>query len=321
MDNKIYDVIIVGAGISGISAARLLHSKGYDVLLLDKGRGIGGRMATRRVNVDGEDVYYDYGVQSFSVKLTPVKDILHSTKIDRSMTLWPYEKTINCLYIRGGIRLMPKILAKDLKILKAAKVESINYYHDWEIITEAGDTFHSRYVIVTAPAPQSLELINSGNAQLSNSQLFKLDSITYTSNLVILIRLNDRVDLTTRKPESDIIEIIVNNEDKGIKQKFQTLTVIFKSGYSSKFYNKPEIEHLWNFLEEFKEIRRDNVAEFNVHRWKYSQPENYIEREAFIKGKSGIYLCGDYFFGNNCSNVELAIYSGLEAANDIIKNF
>ena len=41
------DVVIVGGGIAGLVAARELVASGLRVIVLEKGRGVGGRMATR----------------------------------------------------------------------------------------------------------------------------------------------------------------------------------------------------------------------------------------------------------------------------------
>ena len=60
----IRDVLIVGAGLCGLKAAGDLHQAGRRVLVLDKGRGVGGRAATRRW--DGARV--DHGAQFFTVR-------------------------------------------------------------------------------------------------------------------------------------------------------------------------------------------------------------------------------------------------------------
>ena len=57
--DSIADVLIVGAGMSGMAAASDLVRAGRKVLVVDKGRGIGGRMATRRVG----DAVFDHGAQ------------------------------------------------------------------------------------------------------------------------------------------------------------------------------------------------------------------------------------------------------------------
>ena len=42
------DIVVIGAGMSGIACARVLRAAGLPVRLIDKARGVGGRMATRR---------------------------------------------------------------------------------------------------------------------------------------------------------------------------------------------------------------------------------------------------------------------------------
>lgn len=56
-------VVVVGAGISGVAAARTLADAGLPVVVLDRGRAIGGRMASRRT--DGRVV--DTGASYFTV--------------------------------------------------------------------------------------------------------------------------------------------------------------------------------------------------------------------------------------------------------------
>ncbi|MFM7290648.1 MAG: FAD-dependent oxidoreductase, partial [Planctomycetia bacterium] len=58
------DVVVVGAGIAGLAAATELVAGGRRVVVLEKSRGVGGRMASRRV---GEAVC-DHGAQFFTVR-------------------------------------------------------------------------------------------------------------------------------------------------------------------------------------------------------------------------------------------------------------
>ena len=44
IQNKLYDVLIIGAGMAGLSAAKVLEAQGLSVALVDKGRGLGGRL-------------------------------------------------------------------------------------------------------------------------------------------------------------------------------------------------------------------------------------------------------------------------------------
>ena len=57
-------VAVVGAGLAGLNAARILEDQGHAVVVVEKARGPGGRMATRR---DG-DWRFDHGAQYFTAR-------------------------------------------------------------------------------------------------------------------------------------------------------------------------------------------------------------------------------------------------------------
>lgn len=59
-----WDAVVVGAGIAGLSAARELVAAGLRVIVFDKGRGLGGRIATRRIG----SAVCDHGAQFFTVR-------------------------------------------------------------------------------------------------------------------------------------------------------------------------------------------------------------------------------------------------------------
>jgi predicted NAD/FAD-dependent oxidoreductase len=48
-------ILVIGAGLAGLTAARRLQDRGHTVVVVDKGRAPGGRMATRRILDDEAD--------------------------------------------------------------------------------------------------------------------------------------------------------------------------------------------------------------------------------------------------------------------------
>ena len=60
-------VAIIGAGLAGATTARTLVDAGADVVVFDKSRGVGGRMATRRAPHDAA-VTFDHGAQYFTAR-------------------------------------------------------------------------------------------------------------------------------------------------------------------------------------------------------------------------------------------------------------
>jgi UDP-galactopyranose mutase len=78
-------VIIVGAGISGLSAAKNLHNKGFDVTILEAKDYVGGRIKTE--TVQGEK--FELGASWIhGDKNNPVADILKQEGKELTPTSW-----------------------------------------------------------------------------------------------------------------------------------------------------------------------------------------------------------------------------------------
>ena len=81
MQNK--KIAIIGAGISGLTVAKEL-SKLNEVTIFDKSRGVGGRMATKRI----DDYHFDHGAQFFTAKSQEFKEFCNKAKNDKIIEEW-----------------------------------------------------------------------------------------------------------------------------------------------------------------------------------------------------------------------------------------
>ena len=86
---KTRTIAIVGAGIAGLSCADRLAAAGHAVRLFDKGRGPGGRMSTRRVDMGGEPVGFDHGAQYFTARDEEFLEQVLRWEADGLVARWP----------------------------------------------------------------------------------------------------------------------------------------------------------------------------------------------------------------------------------------
>ena len=113
------DVLIIGAGIAGLLCAAKLQAAGRSVQLLDKGRGVGGRMSTRRK--DGGR--FDHGAQYFTCRSPLVQPYIDSWLKQGVIKEWfrqlPGDSNAagHARYCGvNGMSDVPKALARDLTV-------------------------------------------------------------------------------------------------------------------------------------------------------------------------------------------------------------
>lgn len=77
-------VAIVGAGLAGLVVAARLKQAGFDVAMFDKGRFVGGRLASR----DRDHNQFDYGAQYFTIKDQIFRDFIEPLRQTSVVQSW-----------------------------------------------------------------------------------------------------------------------------------------------------------------------------------------------------------------------------------------
>ena len=148
--------LIIGAGMSGLTAAGALQRQGWAVILLDKGRGAGGRMATRRIGGSR----FDHGAQFFTVRDDRFREAVARWESDRVVAPW-FTESGHVRYLgMDGMNGLAKYLVEPFEVRTETQIRSVDFRRDgWCAVTDAGDAFHADALVLTAPAPQSAAML------------------------------------------------------------------------------------------------------------------------------------------------------------------
>lgn len=186
------DVLVIGAGIAGLIAAGELQRAGRRVLVLDKGRGVGGRLASRRI--DGAT--FDHGAQFITTRDPRFAAVLEQGRQNGAMEEW-------CRGFAGGadvharwrgkpaMSAVAKHLAAGLDLLLETPVAALRPAgNQWSAETTTGRTFTADAVVLTPPVPQSLALLDAGGIILALEMRMRLAAIEYERCLAIMAVLD-----------------------------------------------------------------------------------------------------------------------------------
>ncbi|RFF28663.1 MULTISPECIES: NAD(P)/FAD-dependent oxidoreductase [unclassified Wenzhouxiangella] len=168
------DVIVIGAGWSGLTAAARLASSGRSVAVVEKSRGPGGRSATRRE----EGFIFDHGAQYLTAR---------SDAFSRQVEAWtgagllaPWTPSLTVFGKRpdhagesparrwvgvGGMNAVLHRLAGGLDCRWGWRAESIEFdRQSWRVRSTDGQLLEACSLLVTAPPAQSSALLGPEHA-------------------------------------------------------------------------------------------------------------------------------------------------------------
>jgi renalase len=300
--------IIIGAGISGLSAAQILTQKGHTVTVLDKGRGVGGRMSTRAI----DNAKADHGAQYFSVKTPEFQEFISSLQSKNITAAWYLAQRENVRYVGAkGMNTIPKYMASDVDVRVNEKVILIE---NNTIKTEPGNSYSFDNLIITMPIPQVLDLFENSKITFSEKDKTVLDSIHYEPCIAVMAVLKEQTQILSGGIilENQPVAWIADNFQKGITET-PTVTLHTSAEFSEKHFDddlKRVGEEMLSSVNQY--VKPENILSFQTHRWKFSNATKRYSEPFYQIENHNIFLAGDGF---GIGNVEGAFLSGYYLGN------
>ncbi|MFP4204196.1 MAG: NAD(P)/FAD-dependent oxidoreductase [Opitutales bacterium] len=317
---KTPDILIIGAGISGLLCATELKRAGRTVRVLDKGRGFGGRMATRRMG-GGR---LDHGAQFFTVRDPRFRAYVDEWLAAGVVREWfgGSEDPVNhhpryCG--RTGMTDAPKHLAADLDVVRSARAtELCREQGTWVVQTDSAGVFRAKHLVVTAPLPQALQLLDTTGLNYAGDDLPALRAVRYEKGLATLCILDGPSGLPEPggiNPEDHPPLVwIADNRMKGISPDVTAVTLHADPEFSARHWDEPDDRRGPLMIEAARSLLRSRVVDYSCHRWGFTRPLNPWPEACYQNAGLKLTLAGDSFGG---PKVEGAALSGIEAAHAI----
>jgi predicted NAD/FAD-dependent oxidoreductase len=313
-------VVVVGAGIAGLMAAQSLIESGHDVVVVDKGRSPGGRLATRRI----DDATLDHGAQFFTVRDPLFKSHVEKWIASDVVTEWcrgfdsATQNNDGFPRYRGvrGMTDIAKHLAQGLDVRCNMLAFSISRgtTSKWQLNIDDGSALNADAIIVTCPLPQTYALLVTADIELPESMM----RTEYDRTICLLAVLNQSSAVASpgglQNPD-DTFSFVADNALKGISSAV-ALTLHANPQFSLEHWDAPPQDVHDLLLTRAKPWIGDaTVVTSQVKKWRFATPltiwpERYWANEMIV-------LAGDAFGG---PKIEGAALSGLAAAKYLANN-
>jgi renalase len=311
-------VAVVGAGLAGLMAARTLAAADHEVVVFDKGRSPGGRLATRRI----EGAHIDHGAQFFTVRSDEFAALMQQWQVAGVVREWcrgfSEEGDGYPRYMApGGMNSLAKHLAAGLDVRCNSLVFSLHRNdagQPWSVKLDDGTSTAHDALVVTCPLPQTFSLLMTAQVTMPEV-LWRTD---YDRTLALLVVL----DRPSAVPPPGGVQgvapftFVGDNQAKGISD-VPALTLHADPTWSAAHWDDDPVTTHDAMLTLARPFVGDaTVVASQVKRWRFATPQAiWPDGHWSPDAHPSLTVAGDAFAG---PRVEGAALSGLSAATALM---
>ncbi|MFW5825751.1 MAG: NAD(P)/FAD-dependent oxidoreductase, partial [Marinobacter sp.] len=284
-------VAIVGSGLAGLTAARLLAASGTRVTLFEKSRGPGGRMASKRLQGPPASSV-DIGAQYFTIRNPAFRDFLTNHAGKECWGSWAgrfrFQDADNAWqdlrpaerYV--GIPRMSAItraLSSGLDVRSEIRIAELEREPggQWRLTDTGGETYDGYDAVVLTPPPaQTVELLNdSGLQRLAGDLNIRISRMQSCWTVMVHFPDGAGAGFDGLMPNSRMLHWAANNSSKpGRKDQGEWWVLHGEPDWCDARINDSPDRIARELLDEFLQFSGVTGAtgEVRVHRWLYARP-------------------------------------------------
>jgi len=331
----IVDVAIIGAGLAGVAAAGDLIAAGKSLLLIDKSRGVGGRMATRRHG----DTRIDHGAQFFTARTERFQKLVEQLWMQGVIKIWSHGFPLlldgvvvprpdghpRYACTSGMSELAKALLPAGVEILTSMQVTSVAPIQGdavdgarYEVLCGDSTVCLARDVVLNMPPVQLLQV---AKAVLGAADVATLSAVTMEPCWAMggCLSQDIHLDAVAVECQHPILGWVSRNHTRRSNVSEPLSIMVHASGAWSAEHLEDDPQNVHNAIEA---AMRDTGMPIHwdgdpfIHRWRYAKPAASLNADYFASTTSaGIYAVGDWCQGGR---VEGAISSGWSVAGILV---
>ena len=329
-------VLVIGAGIAGLTAARILDRAGHAVRVADKARVPGGRVATRQVvNPDADrpehvSLTFDHGAQYFTIrdpKFAAEVETWHQAGV---VQLWPGKlasfdsegrDSVEDEHGRWvgvpGMSAIGRHLARSLEVRCGVRVDRLSRNPvgaRWTAQTSGDALSGFDAVVLAMPAPAAEPLLGS-----SPTLMAAAGRVMMHPCWTALVAFDDRVKAPFDGAfvGSSPLGWIARNRSKPRRALAETWVLQASATWSAAHLEDDRNAVGAFLLNAFADLVRAPLprpVHLSAHRWRHACADAGLSTGALSDHQQRVVVCGDWCLGNR---VEAAFLSGAAAASEI----
>lgn len=339
---------IIGAGISGLVAGRLLAQGGHEVTVFEKDPSLGGKLSTLKLGKDGKTLV-DNRVACFPVSDPIFKEFVNELTEKNILSKWadyfpfhdgeevfdnyPGHENRDYFAAPDGINNVTNYLSRWVDIVLNESVGGFTFIGNnrhkkkaWMINLSSFNVFEFDAIIVAVPAIQAFGLIETSQDETDVRALIKdLDRIEYDNCFSLSVGYKNQEVPKWKGIESqhNNISWISNESSKRQSNEEMALVIQSSQAFFHEHKNDPVEKIVQNLLNSAAEIAGEWIEQpewSHLDSWMYKKTRNPLD-VPFVEVKSEdgpLALIGDYFEGND---IEAAYLSGYKLAEHWLQKY